>query len=73
VEGTFGQIVVFVDGEAYRESMCVVVLDFVFLYGTTLGAAGVLADGGRGGEGVFYERGAGYEGDVVEVYYLCVY
>lgn len=40
-------------------------------YGTALCAARVLAaGGGGGGETVFYEGGAGYEGDVVEVYDL---
>lgn len=60
----------FVDCETHGESARVVVGYFVLFYGTSVGSPSVLAYGGGGGESIFYEGGAGYEGDVVEVYYL---
>jgi hypothetical protein len=62
----FCQIVVFVDGETHGDCARVVPGYFMFFYGGFLGAPAVFGGGG-GGEVPFYVRGAGDEGDVVEV------
>jgi len=65
----FGKMVRFVDCEAHGDRADVVPGYFVVFYGGFFGAAAVFG-GGRGGEVPFYVRGAGDEGDVVEVVYL---
>jgi hypothetical protein len=70
IDGAREEVVVFVDCEADGESAGVVVGYFVLFYWAPVCSACVVGQRGAGGDGVFYEGGAGYEGDVVEVYNL---